>query len=692
MAITAQTPYNSYSGNGSTTVFPYTFKVFTASDMKVYLDGVLTTAYTISGVGVDGGGNITFTSAPASGVVVLANREIPYDREVDYQTSGDLLADTLDNDIDRVVCQVQQLSALNGVTLQSTLPLASYDAHGREIINLGSPTDGSSAVNKTYLDAALAGYPDNPTFITSTVYITADTTISDAIIVLPGGNYDVATGVTLTINGPFQCGLFQCFDGDGSVVFGSGSVSEVYPEWWSAIGDGTTDDSAAINKALAAGFKKVTGSAVFYLINSSLVVPSGVEVEMNLTAGTAGMNMVLVNTGSKFKGKLVGTGTTNTTERGIYPAADGVTDVVIDVEVSNLTVGVQAQYITTYSAVNVPKRWSGSVYAHNIVGAVGVSEGYGLLLSPAENCNFNVIGKDVARHGVYLSSGARHNKVHLDIDGCNNYAVQLYSTSVQEATEYNTITVKAKNLGENVARQSGAAAIIQKANYNTVIIDHIGNNATDNSVLVEGSSGGPYPLSNKVVDGAITGQFTGTDVIKLLNADSTLVTRNILHAYATNRVIGMLRSGTNGSTHGGFVFDNDINAQGQSIRGIYDECNAQPSYIGPNNIRNNGVGLRVDDQTGGKRQGFSRKLYVTGTTNIINAGVTGDITVSLPDDLQTTRHASVTLTGASVQFFNAVLSCIGTISTLVANQHGLRFYNGHGAAQTLDYEAVIEGD
>jgi hypothetical protein len=47
----------------------------------------------------------------------------------------------------------------------------------------------------------------------------------------------VDTGITLTLNGPFEAGLYQVFSctGTGSVVFGSGSYRETYPEWCGAI-------------------------------------------------------------------------------------------------------------------------------------------------------------------------------------------------------------------------------------------------------------------------------------------------------------------------------------------------------------------------------------------------------------------------------------------------------------------------
>ena len=467
------------------------------------------------------------------------------------------------------------------------------------------------------------------------------------------------------------------------------SISDFLPAGFNTSNDATS----YIQAALSSGAKVVDFLGIA-LKCDKVTVPAGIWAKnVNLTKFTAAAgNVVEVNSGVTVTGKIAGTGLVSTIQRCIYPAADGVTDVSLNVDVSNATYGVHAQYITTDTDANRPKRWTGYVYAHDIVGTTGVSEGYGVLLSPANACQLTVNAKTIARHAVYLSAGARDNDITVTVDGCGNYAVQFFSTSVQSPTQYNTVRVNAKNLSETVAGQSGAAALVQKANYNCVYVRHEGNNGTSYAVLVEGSSGGPYPLGNRVYANAITGQFFGADVIRMLNADSTVVEIGKIDAYATNDVIGMRKTGTNGATHAGYVYGGRIDCQGQAIKGIYNECTAQFSTRGLIDIRNNGAALRVDDQTSGKFQGYTRRVEFSGTTASISATTSADTTATLPDNMQTdNRCAAVFLTGSSVQFFDKPF-WVGVNGAPSETQLTFRTYNGHSAGQTFNYKGWVEGD
>lgn len=109
MPIGVQTPITSHTGNGTATVFAYDFAILSADDIRVNVDGtIVTTGFTVAGIGDRDGGTVTFSAAPSSGVEVLLYREVSRERATDYQYAGDLREDVLDDDIDRIVMALQE--------------------------------------------------------------------------------------------------------------------------------------------------------------------------------------------------------------------------------------------------------------------------------------------------------------------------------------------------------------------------------------------------------------------------------------------------------------------------------------------------------------------------------------------------------------------------------------------------------
>src|SRR5688572_29080156 len=101
-----------YTGNGTTSVFSYTFKVLAETQIGVFINGVqqtLNTHYTVSGVNNDGGGAVTFTTAPTNGAQVLFLRNQPIEQITSY-TAGPISASVLERDFDRqtAINQMQQ--------------------------------------------------------------------------------------------------------------------------------------------------------------------------------------------------------------------------------------------------------------------------------------------------------------------------------------------------------------------------------------------------------------------------------------------------------------------------------------------------------------------------------------------------------------------------------------------------------
>jgi hypothetical protein len=189
VTVSQQTPVNSSTGNGVTTVFPYTFKIVNQADIEVTVDGVvktLTTDYTVSGVGDDAGGNITFVTAPAADTTVVRRRNMAFVRTVDYQDQGDLRSDTLNPDQDAPILMLQQVQEQAGRSLRypageaaaDELPAAAdraslylvFDAQGRPSVSAGTGTDAGLRADLADSDGAgLLGFSHAETYAAGTL-------------------------------------------------------------------------------------------------------------------------------------------------------------------------------------------------------------------------------------------------------------------------------------------------------------------------------------------------------------------------------------------------------------------------------------------------------------------------------------------------------------------------------------------
>ena len=119
MTVSTTTNKVSYSGNGSQTVFAYTFKIFADGDLTVIIRSstgtettkTLTTHYTVSGAGSSSGGNVTFTSGntPASGDTVVIQRKLGLTQGTDYVANDPFPAESHEDALDRLTFITQQI-------------------------------------------------------------------------------------------------------------------------------------------------------------------------------------------------------------------------------------------------------------------------------------------------------------------------------------------------------------------------------------------------------------------------------------------------------------------------------------------------------------------------------------------------------------------------------------------------------
>ncbi|HBW4777171.1 TPA: polysaccharide deacetylase family protein [Klebsiella pneumoniae] len=156
MSVPNQIPYNIYTANGQTTVFTYEFYIISASDLEVSINGsVVTSGYTVSGVGNKDGGDITFLTPPGNGAVVMLERAVPTYRLTDYQDNGDLLADTVNKDFDRIWMAIQRAFIDLGLTLNRPLLGGPFNALNYQIINVSDPVNDEDAANKRFVVSSI---------------------------------------------------------------------------------------------------------------------------------------------------------------------------------------------------------------------------------------------------------------------------------------------------------------------------------------------------------------------------------------------------------------------------------------------------------------------------------------------------------------------------------------------------------
>ena len=125
MAVGTTNTNNSYTGDGVTTTFPFTFDLQMASDLQVSVADTIQIGNYLVNINIaDVGGSVVFNTAPASGLNVFLNRVIPLLQSVTFETEGSIPEITLSNVLDRNVMMAQQLAAADdlGLSFPANLP------------------------------------------------------------------------------------------------------------------------------------------------------------------------------------------------------------------------------------------------------------------------------------------------------------------------------------------------------------------------------------------------------------------------------------------------------------------------------------------------------------------------------------------------------------------------------------------
>ena len=102
---------NRSTANGVTTVFPYTWKIYDKSEIEVLSNLTVLTVdvdFTVDGIGSDGGGNVTMSSAPSNGTIITRLRKQPTTQASNYQSEA-FPPERIEKDFDKLAMRLQQV-------------------------------------------------------------------------------------------------------------------------------------------------------------------------------------------------------------------------------------------------------------------------------------------------------------------------------------------------------------------------------------------------------------------------------------------------------------------------------------------------------------------------------------------------------------------------------------------------------
>ncbi|HGB9904577.1 TPA: hypothetical protein ACIYY4_004660, partial [Escherichia coli] len=301
MTVSTEVDHNEYTGNGVTTSFPYTFRIFKKSDLVVQVVDLdeniavlaLDTDYTVTGAGGYNGGNVILSKALANGYQISISRDLPVTQETDLRNQGKFFAEVHEDAFDKLTMLIQQVRSWFRLALCKPSSIANwYDALNNYIRNLKDPRDPQDAATKNYVDTIVFSNlsrtlrvpePINqlPPAAVRRNMMPAFDNDGNAIVVIPpsGSASDVLIQLASSSDGKGDAlvAVKQPYANSVTITQHQHNAYLLTPYHFGAKGDGIADDTLALNRWSNCGAKVLYWPAGKYLVSPT----NGVSLDMD---------------------------------------------------------------------------------------------------------------------------------------------------------------------------------------------------------------------------------------------------------------------------------------------------------------------------------------------------------------------------------------------------------------------------
>ena len=300
-----------YTGNASTDVFAYGFKVTDQAHLVVTLKTVstgvevvkvLTTHYSVSGVGDEGGGNVTMGTPPAVGETLTISRSVTKSQTTDLVNRGAVQPEVLETAFDRGVQMVQDLDEIvdRSVRFAVSADLSSFSPDvpapvASKVIAINAANTGFELVTEPSASVTAAAASASAAAASATAAETAETNAETA-------ETNAETAETSSSN-------------YANKVNGAVTGSDFSSKAWSV---GGTNVTTTASRGAAKEWATTTGGAVDTSEYSAKEYATGTTATSAKTYATKVDGAV---TGTDFSAKAWSVGGTNVTTTGSRGAA-----------------------------------------------------------------------------------------------------------------------------------------------------------------------------------------------------------------------------------------------------------------------------------------------------------------------------------------------------------------------------------